>query len=45
MGVQARNRDFIGGMAKRFLSSPKHPDRLWGPPSVFKGYRLLISLE
>jgi len=21
-------------MAKRFISSPKHPDRFWGPPGA-----------
>jgi hypothetical protein len=28
------------GTVKRFFSSPEHPDRLWGPPSLlFNGYR------
>jgi hypothetical protein len=27
----------------RFVSSPQHPDRLWGPPSLlFNGYRGLF---
>jgi hypothetical protein len=34
-------RDFIPGRGKRFFSSSKHPEQLWGPPSllfnVYKG--------
>ena len=34
-GIRAgwpRNRGSISDRDKRFYSSPKHPDRLWGPP-------------
>ena len=29
-----RNRGSIPGKGKRFTSSPKHPDRLWGPATI-----------
>jgi len=33
-------RDSIPGKGKRFFSSSKHPDQLWGPPSLlFSGYQ------
>jgi hypothetical protein len=32
-------RGSIPGKDKRFLSSPEHPDRLWGAPNLFlNGY-------
>jgi len=34
------------GSGKRFLSSPKYPDRLWGPPSLlFNRYRGSVPAE
>jgi len=35
-----RNRGSISGRRRRFISSPKHRDRLWGPQNhIFNGYR------
>jgi hypothetical protein len=31
---QSRNCDLISSRAKRVLSSPKHPEHLWGPTSL-----------
>jgi hypothetical protein len=37
---QRRNRGWIPGKGKRFLSSLKCPDRLWDPPTLrFSAYR------
>jgi hypothetical protein len=36
----------IPGRAKRFFSTPQHPDQLWGPPSLLlNGYWELISQD
>jgi hypothetical protein len=36
------------GRGKRFYSSPKHPDRLWGPPCLlvnrYRGMKLTTEL-
>jgi hypothetical protein len=37
-----RNLGSISGKDKRFLSTPQHSDRLWGPSSLLSdGYRAL----
>jgi hypothetical protein len=37
--INQTDRSSDAARGKRFLSSPKHPDRLWGPPSLlFNGY-------
>jgi hypothetical protein len=39
----SRNRGSTPGSVKRFFSSPKRPDRLWGPPTtLFNGHRELF---
>jgi hypothetical protein len=39
----ATGRGSIPGRDRRFLSTPQHPDRLWGPPSLlFNRYRRLF---
>jgi hypothetical protein len=39
-----RSRNSIPGRGNRFFSSPKLPDRLWGPPSLlFTSYQWLFS--
>jgi hypothetical protein len=36
-------RGSISDRGNRFFSTPQHPDRLWGPPSLlFSGYRRFI---
>jgi hypothetical protein len=32
----------IPSMSKRFFSSPQHPDRIWGSPSLSSGYEELL---
>jgi hypothetical protein len=36
---QWKKHGWISGQDKRFISSPGHPDWLWGPPTLlFSGY-------
>ena len=40
---QLRNYDLIPGHDKRFFSSPKRPDQLWGPPSYYLNEELTTN--
>ena len=50
--ARPRYRGSIPGRGNRFLISPKHPDRIWGPPSLIfrqvqsgRGVRLTTNLQ